>query len=440
MQQDEAFRQAIIETPDDDTPRLVYADWLDEHGQAERAEFIRLQVRAARLDEDDPSLPALREQAEQLRAAHESAWLAPLRAALGDEVGNRLDRATFARGMLEELRLAVPGDLTRAAAEFRRWPIRRLDLLGDPAEVQALLALPELAGLEALDCRADGELFGWLGHAAHLGRLRRLRVVNELEPGDVSRLARSRLLRRLHYLKLNVELYEGRRCLPRLLKGRLGGLRGLDLGSWFLDDPGATQLAAAPLDSLEELALSHNELGSPGLAALVRAPFFGNLTALNLKLNQLDAGAAAELASAHAPRLARLNLCHNRLGDAGAAILARAPLVAGLRHLDLGDNDLTTAAVEALVAAPLDRLRELSLIGSTLDDHGAGLLAACPALRGLRRLVAYSTEVRAKGITALLDSPHLAGLRELQVDGETLGAAARKRLEQRRDPRLQLIG
>src|SRR5262249_11134305 len=192
-------------------------------------------------DEDDPSLPALHEQAEQLRAAHEGAWLAPLREALGDEGGNRLNRAEFARGMLEELRLPVPRDLARAAAEFRRWPIRRLDLLGEPAEVQALLALPELSGLEALDCRADGELFVGLGRAAHLGRLRRLRVVNELEPGDVGRLARSRLLRRLHYLELNVGLYEGRRCLPRLLKGRLGSLRGLNLEDWFLGEPGAVQ-------------------------------------------------------------------------------------------------------------------------------------------------------------------------------------------------------
>ena len=29
--------------PNADTPRLVYADWLEENGRAERAEFIRLQ-------------------------------------------------------------------------------------------------------------------------------------------------------------------------------------------------------------------------------------------------------------------------------------------------------------------------------------------------------------------------------------------------------------
>ena len=41
MNHDDAFLQAILDAPDDDTPRLVYADWLEEHGQPDRAEFIR---------------------------------------------------------------------------------------------------------------------------------------------------------------------------------------------------------------------------------------------------------------------------------------------------------------------------------------------------------------------------------------------------------------
>ncbi len=37
MDSDEAFLQAIAETPDDDAPRLIYADWLDDHGQGDPA-------------------------------------------------------------------------------------------------------------------------------------------------------------------------------------------------------------------------------------------------------------------------------------------------------------------------------------------------------------------------------------------------------------------
>ena len=40
--------KAIIADPEDDTARLAYADWLEENGQGERAEFVRVQVEFAR--------------------------------------------------------------------------------------------------------------------------------------------------------------------------------------------------------------------------------------------------------------------------------------------------------------------------------------------------------------------------------------------------------
>lgn len=44
------FLRAIAANPGDDAPRLVFADWLDEHEQPGRAEFIRLQIELARTD------------------------------------------------------------------------------------------------------------------------------------------------------------------------------------------------------------------------------------------------------------------------------------------------------------------------------------------------------------------------------------------------------
>lgn len=45
MTTEDALLQDILANPSDDTPRLIYADWLDEHGQPERAEFIRVQCK-----------------------------------------------------------------------------------------------------------------------------------------------------------------------------------------------------------------------------------------------------------------------------------------------------------------------------------------------------------------------------------------------------------
>ena len=48
MSDEDALLAAIAAHPDEDTPRLMYADWLDEHGQPVRAEFIRVQIELAR--------------------------------------------------------------------------------------------------------------------------------------------------------------------------------------------------------------------------------------------------------------------------------------------------------------------------------------------------------------------------------------------------------
>jgi uncharacterized protein (TIGR02996 family) len=53
MTTEQAFLADICANPDDDTPRLVFADWLTERdglGDSMRAEFIRVQCRLAALD------------------------------------------------------------------------------------------------------------------------------------------------------------------------------------------------------------------------------------------------------------------------------------------------------------------------------------------------------------------------------------------------------
>jgi len=51
------FLRTIAEHPDEDTPRLVFADWLEEHEHPDRAKFIRLQIELARMDPSDDGYP-----------------------------------------------------------------------------------------------------------------------------------------------------------------------------------------------------------------------------------------------------------------------------------------------------------------------------------------------------------------------------------------------
>lgn len=77
MSDEDALLAAILADPDEDTPRLVYADWLQEHGDADRAEFIRLQCRNSAFHPDEID-PADEEREAVLEERHHGKWLAGL--------------------------------------------------------------------------------------------------------------------------------------------------------------------------------------------------------------------------------------------------------------------------------------------------------------------------------------------------------------------------
>ena len=54
MHEGDALLRARLDEPDNDLPRLVYADWLDDHGSPDRAELIRVQIELAGLPEEPP--------------------------------------------------------------------------------------------------------------------------------------------------------------------------------------------------------------------------------------------------------------------------------------------------------------------------------------------------------------------------------------------------
>ena len=89
--------QAILDDPEDTGLRLVYADWLEEHGDADRAEFIRVQCRLAEIGDDHPEWAELKARETALFVRHENEWLGPLR-----EVAS-FHFARFRRGLAEHV-------------------------------------------------------------------------------------------------------------------------------------------------------------------------------------------------------------------------------------------------------------------------------------------------------------------------------------------------
>jgi uncharacterized protein (TIGR02996 family) len=250
MIQDDGFLQAVLEDPDDDAPRLVYADWLEERGEP-RGEFIRTDCALARLAADDPRRPALEERRRQLLAEHGDAWLGPLRG-LAYGWG-------FRRGFVEEV-TADARHFHQHADAFFTAPLRLVRLLHAGGVIQSLA-----------ECR-------------HLRRLRALHLTDN-----------------------NL----GNRGLSTLLASpSLGGLTTLRLGNNGLTDTGAVLLAnASNLAGLEVLNLSRNAIGDAGAEALAASPNLRRLTSLHLGSNLIrDAGAHALAAGPGLRRLTGLDL------------------------------------------------------------------------------------------------------------------------------------
>src|SRR5262245_40961269 len=81
-----ALLQACKDEPTDDQPRLVLADWLEERGEQDRAEVVRLQLRSHPAAEWRP------EAAEELGGS-----LRLLRRHAGEWVGAALDHTGWCR-------------------------------------------------------------------------------------------------------------------------------------------------------------------------------------------------------------------------------------------------------------------------------------------------------------------------------------------------------
>ena len=75
MTDHQALLAAVLAAPDDDAPRLVYADWLDENGEPERAEFIRLGCEISRIwEQKTERLANLLSESGTLLLKHGETW------------------------------------------------------------------------------------------------------------------------------------------------------------------------------------------------------------------------------------------------------------------------------------------------------------------------------------------------------------------------------
>jgi uncharacterized protein (TIGR02996 family) len=401
MSQREAFLAAIRDEPDDDTHRLVYADWLTDHGDERdvgRAEFIRTQVAAERLPERDPERRRLEAWALELRDAHSDAWFSTMPQEF------RPVRLTFRRGFFDALHLD-PDFLDKyAAILFEREPVRRL-----------------LMGWGRLPAGGPGD-WPWLVGIRDLD----LSGVSHIDPGEAAFLG-SPHLSGLRHLRLTFLYRDTARIKAVAANAALSGLTHLTLtGLWEHGDTIVTALAdVRNLTRLTDLDFVSNGIGPAGAQALARAPILRNLTRLTFRDDSStrprigDEGLTALLGSPHLPQLTELGVDQQDLTDDSVIALAENPKAARLMRLSLQLNRIGAAGCEAIgSSAQLASLEELNLTNTALGDDGVEALARGTTLRRLRRLDLQGGAncVGNRGAIALAASPMLAGLRVLNLE------------------------
>ncbi len=471
MSTEAALLRAIRESPDEDTPRLVYADYLDEEGRSARAEFIRVQIERARLPERAPQRAALEDREHDLLAEHESAWLG-----VAPDDTDGLTEWEFERGFVNEVAanpyfMLGPGSDLCAAHPVRRWRVQggQMDMIEDLRETGQKTWFGRL---EAIDLAGWYTTIGELGHflcRSNFARLRELDLTARPGLGDLPEL--------LGYAPFRDQLKVLRCGAPAQYydEGRLD--------AWEL-------VRALGTDSrLEELTATGAQLTADDLEGLLAAPCCQNLTALDLRYNQIapngweafrnpkcrlheldisgtPLGAISLdnlLGCASVAELQRLQM--NGCGSAIANLRALArsrfwtraealrmqqrsvpeisldPLFTAtgspaLRVLDVGQNWLRDGGVAQLCEAPwADSLTYLDLSSNYLTDEALRALARSGRFKNLHTLhlnfnsVYHQDEaephesITDAGLRVLAECPDLANLRVLSVSGTRISDA-----------------
>jgi uncharacterized protein (TIGR02996 family) len=349
----------IVAAPDEDGPRLVYADWLSDRGDP-RGEFIVVQCALAVADRDDR--PAhetnpLRDRSSELEASSGDQWREPaLEIALG--------RYTFRRGLIEVIDVLQPdidGAHLREVCPLLRAIKTSQVTVNDVFRNIDALPLDELTIYKITDALIIHRVF----EDPRFERLRRLDIHFQNGRPHLKELARLRIPLRRFALRFDrAQPFDEPALLSHLTAHPArGALRSLDLAHARTEELGILE----QLPDLEELTLTSCSFAVQELLPLV----LPRLTLLAITDSVMDALDPALLIAVF-PSLRRLRLSNARLGDRAALSIAASPHAARLRRLDLSNNHISPVGARAL--ADSEHLRGLVSLDLTGNANAVSAL------------------------------------------------------------------
>lgn len=454
MSDRDALYRAILANPAEDTPRLAYADWLEENGRPEEAEFIRIHCSLDNGTPHDPASPELVDREEELRLwlqAHAPMPRVRFRGGLKIEDDSNIWARFVNPQYLEFDGSTRPGSKAiRALASaleraFAILPTRSLTLrFVTVSQLTELLKHPVIAQVRelAIQLAADEELRDDVAQSIagspHLGQLRGLALFFAFGEVGAAALSQSTALMRFDWVSFHSGSLTP--AVIRILAGAewLRNVEILRFDSGFSEEAFTTLCRLEPFPRLDTLSLDANRFSRNAWELFAQSRTFPALSVLSLDESDLSDGLFDALTRAEWPHLYGLYLSRCAIGSEGARALTRAPWFGSLRWLNLDFNNLGPSGV-ALIARSrkLVDLRHCNLSNNTLGPSGLRAIAANPALRSLTTLLLNGSPDQESALTStdfreFLSRLDLPKLRHMELSGQPIGQNAARVLENKK--------
>ena len=413
MSDEAALLAAIFANPDEDTPRLVYADWLDEHGQPERAEFIRVQVELARIEPWTERAVDLSIRELELERDHRDKWVAelPLFAKL------RSRETKFRRGFPYSLTCTAIQYLKNAPQLARESAIQDWCLSGIDNQAAERLArskyLSRIRGLWAGSASSVRTVLA----SPHMTDLREftLREVfpDDAQLGDLFEIPAVRGVQRLQIVDA---------AFGAVANTPFTRLKTLAIGfPAFPGFPDAQGLAFAAAPWLNQLAeLDVGTLTDQIVNSVQGLPALPALKVFRCDVGNVRSGMARLLEARILHGIVEFSII--AMKDSTAKALLAAPFLEQIRVLNLVEPGKYRGCTELLCSvASFSRLIESGRLSQVLKlrvrDSGSNADAIARAivesrgLTSLRHLADVSSDTSPSMLTALTTTPNLPNLR-----------------------------
>ncbi len=408
MSEHDALVAAICDQPDEDTPRLVYADWLEENDRPEQAAFVRAQIELARTPPWEPFAVLCK-------------WRRP------DWLTGKPFRESLPR---------VDG----SGVEWHPEAFRRG--LGWRLNVRSLIAW-EQTGARVLAGAPIGEMHLWGSNTLDQWRafaasplVPRLRTVHFV----TSPTEPLRVLRDLPAVLGITDLYFERASSPGmpfvvedLLASPLGkAIRGLHfhMGGEPLEDLLDALVRGEP--RLERLSLSAMGLTADHIRRLCDGPLIGQVRELDLRNNHLEDDGIRALARDLPASIHTLGLAGTGKTGRGLEEFTHHYNINRLHRLDLSRDTLTPRLARALSrSAYLAGLRSLSLSKCLVGERELHHLVRAKFWPNLVELDLRENPIPPAGVQHLLDAEVPADLTALVLTGDQLGTESRNELRKK---------